>query len=128
MGALSQVSLDRPPVQPPNVMGQMGVPAEPAAQLGEQIRQAQQGMQPSQDRANPQGFMLMRAQAIVAVLDEMARASELFAPFANRMKQILDMGVGESLAGGPAAVPRERNLTGSAAPSEQMGPPPNFPG
>lgn len=55
---------------------------------------------------NPQDAMLAQAEAIKKVLDQMAKMNERFAPFANRMVEVMQAGLSEALAAeGTAAAP-----------------------
>lgn len=113
----SPLRLDTPPPPPPSVTAQQGAPGgagqDPMQSFAARMQQAQQG---GGAKPDPKGAMVARAQAIGSVLDEMSQMDRNFAPFADRMKQIMTDGLGAALSAGPSGDARE--IPGSARPPE----------
>src|SRR6202521_4760784 len=94
--ATSPMNLDSPPPPAPNVTGQMGGGPEAGVShmLADKSRERQ--VPPDMDainKANPQGAVLARVNALQKVLKELAGLSEQMAPFARRADEILQAGL-----------------------------------
>jgi len=87
--------MDRPPLPSPGVQSQMGMGQEAAPQSGgiSAIAQRKMAQGPAAGAPNPHGFLLARVDALKQVLNEIAGAEPIFAPFAQRAISILDTGV-----------------------------------
>jgi len=101
-----------PPPLPPEVAAQMGMPPE-------QVMASRIVPKPNQNpMAGPQGATLKQATAIESVLKDMSRMNPKFAPFADRMVNILKQGMVELTGGAtpdngtpsPMAVPGQSSL------------------
>jgi hypothetical protein len=96
--ASSGMSLDMPPPQPPDVTSQMG--ASPFSGVSSMLQQkAGQGGEQG-GGANPKGALLAQSEAVKKVVDQMAKMEPGFAPFADRIRSLLDAGVGAVTSGG----------------------------
>ena len=84
--------MDRPPLPGPDIQTQMGVPQPPSQEAGLSSIKPSQGPPPP-GAPNPNGFLLAQVDAIKKVLEQIATAEPLFAPFAQKALSILDTGV-----------------------------------
>src|ERR1700683_250557 len=119
----SAPTLSQPPPQPPNVTGQQGQSpyAGSAAMMQSKLQQGQGG------EVNPRGALLQMGDGIKKVLDQMAKMESAFAPFADRIRSLIDAGIGAINSGGPPGTqPKDRETTGaeSMKPDQSEG----FPG
>ena|ERR1700722_7440697 len=96
--ASSMPQLDQSPPQPPGVMSQMGAP-DPYSGVSQML--AQKNAPQGGGGANPKGALAAQAEAIKKVLDQMAKMETGFGPFADRIKSLLDAGIGTAMSGGP---------------------------
>ncbi len=101
--ASSFPNLDQPPPQPPDVAGPMGAgPGAPYGGVSSMLAQKQGGAEgggpPSQ--VNPKGALIAQSEAIKKVLDGMAKAEPGFGPFADRIRSLLDAGIGSVVSAG----------------------------
>jgi hypothetical protein len=109
--------MDRPPLPSPDIQAQMGTPQGPpppgAGISSIAQRNAAQGPAGAAGGPNPHGFLLAQVEAVKKVLDQIAGAEPIFAPFAQKAIQSLDTGVSavstapkapnpEAMGGGPA--------------------------
>jgi hypothetical protein len=54
--------------------------------------------------AQPQGALMAQSEAVKKVIDQMSKMEPSFGPFADRIKSLLDAGLGAVMsAGGPGA-------------------------
>jgi hypothetical protein len=95
--ASSMPQLDAPPPQPPDVSSQMGAGA-PFAGVSSMLQQ--KGDQGG-GGANPKGALQAQAEACKKVVDQMAKMEPGFGPFADRIKSLLDAGIGVISSAGP---------------------------
>ena len=97
----SSPMLDQAPPQPPDVTGQQG--ASPFAGVGSMLQKQGQGSPgdgpPGQP--NPRGALVTMSDAIKKVLDQMAKMESGFGPFSDRIKSLLDAGLGVVMSAGP---------------------------
>src|SRR5271168_4288818 len=109
--ASSMPTLDQTPPVPPDISGQMG--QSPYAGVSSMMQQQQQGAGGGQ--AHPQGALVAQSEAVKKVIDQMAKMEPGFGQFADRIKSLLDAGLGVVISGGPP---------GQSGPPEagQMGP------
>jgi len=120
--------MDRPPLPSPDIQSQMGVSQGPQ-QAGGLSAIAQRNTAPGPGAPpNPHGFLLARVDALKQVLEEIAAAEPIFAPFAQRAISILDTGVSAvstSPSPGPQGPPEGAALAaGGSPPPGGMGMPP----
>lgn len=120
-GSLGRPPLDMPPPPPTEVQSQMGMPQPPSPAAASLAPVAQRGMgAPAPGAPNPHGMIVAQAAAIRDVVAEMARNEPRFAPFAQKITQLLDTGV--------SAVSAPPGL-GGGQPGPMMSPPaPGGPG
>jgi hypothetical protein len=85
------MSLDRPPMPPPDITGQMGVPNPEAPQ--EQAGISSIAPQGQGGGVNPNGQLLAQTEAVKRVLEQIVRLNPIMAPFAQKCISILDSGV-----------------------------------
>jgi hypothetical protein len=90
--------MDRPPLPTPDIQSQMGIAQEaPQGPRGlsaiAEKRAAPGPMGRPAEAPNPHGFLLARADALKQVLEEMASAEPIFAPFAQRAISVIETGV-----------------------------------
>jgi hypothetical protein len=90
-GMMSRPPMDGPPPPPTEVQSQMGVPQPPAPEAAGLSGIVNKGGPPG--GANPHGFVMAQAAAIKDVLGEMAKNEPGFAPFSQRIIQLLDTAV-----------------------------------
>jgi len=105
-----------PPPQPPSVTGQQGAPLASVAQ-GIAARAAQGGGgTPGVDdqsknaidksyAAHPKGAFLAQTEILRKSLEQIGKTEEAFAPFAQRMIEIMRMGVDQVAKSNPDAGP-----------------------
>lgn len=85
------MAMDRPPMPPPDVTGQMGIPpTQPSSEPGLASMMPQQGEQQS---VNPNGELMAQTEAVKRVLEQMVRLNPTMAPFAQKCITILDTGL-----------------------------------
>jgi hypothetical protein len=98
---LPGVALDETPALPPNVTGQMGGGQEktPFSGVGAMLNK-QQPARPA-GGADPSGQIKNSAETITRVIDNMATMSPVGAPFAARIKEMLNQWVAEAAKAGP---------------------------
>jgi hypothetical protein len=85
------MSLDRPPIPPPEVTGQMGMPpTQPSPEAGLASMMPQGG---GQQAVNPNGELIAQTEAIKRVLEQIVRLNQTMAPFAQKCMEILDTGL-----------------------------------
>jgi hypothetical protein len=127
----SSPMLDQAPPQPPDVTGQQG--ASPFAGVGSMLQKQGQGSPgdgpPGQP--NPRGALVTMSDAIKKVLDQMAKMESGFSPFADRIRSLLDAGVGSIMSGGPPGSSSQGSAPAVMSPSQrpdQPGTSGSFPG
>lgn len=116
----SMPTLDQTPPPPPDVAGQTG--ASPYAGMGAMMQKKDQGPDGG-GGAHPQGALIAQGEAVKKVIDQMAKMESGFGPFADRIKSLIDAGVGSVTSGGSDSNPPGGAPSGPAAP-----PGPGFPG
>ena len=96
------LSFDETPKAPPEVSGQMGGETEkmPFSGVGKMMAD-----KPAPGGASPTGGLQAAGDAVEKVIDNMAQQAEVFAPYANRMKQILKAGLAEVAKAGVGGKP-----------------------
>lgn len=105
--------LDRPPMPPPEVTGQMGMaPSSPPAEPGlASMMPPGQAGQPG--AVDPNGELVAQIEAVKRVLEQIVRLNPIMAPFAQKCITILDTGLsavstsppsGQSPGGGIQAI------------------------
>ncbi len=101
MAAMLQVGA--PPPSPPEVTNQFGAYGAGASALRERMRGRADESVADTQAANPQGALMAQAEALKKVLDQMARQSPVFAPFASRAREVVQAGLEAALqaSGGP---------------------------
>jgi hypothetical protein len=128
--ASSFPQLDAPPPQPPGVTGQMGAGASPYAGASAALQKPQG----DQGGTNPRGALVTMSDAIKKVLDQMAKMENGFSPFADRIRSLLDAGVGSVMSSGPPGSSPDESKPQVMSPSQKPGemgaaaPGPGFPG
>jgi hypothetical protein len=89
--------MDRPPLPSPDIQSQMGMPQQtppPGGGLSAIVqRNAAQGPAGGVGIPNPHGFLLAQVEAVKRVLQQIAGAEPVFAPFAQKAISNLDTGV-----------------------------------
>lgn len=86
--------MDRPPLPAPDVQTQMGVPQAPPRGAGlSGLRPMEPGGGPAPGAPNPHGFLIAQVDAVKKVLEQIAGAEPVFAPFAQKALALLDTGV-----------------------------------
>lgn len=94
--ASSMPSLDQTPPQPPDITAQQGQsPYSGVSSMMQQQQGQQQGGAP-----DPKGALVAQSDAVKKVVDQMAKMEPAFAPFADRIKSLLDAGLGAAISGG----------------------------
>lgn len=137
MASRGMPRLDEPPPLPPRVGMQQGAvtPDVGVSQLlGERMRERRMPGEMSDALASgvsqPKGHLAAQAEAVTAVLKQMAKEDPGFAPFADRAINTIEQGLGKILSEArPGPMPREAEvgLGGSITPG--AGPPTaSFPG
>jgi hypothetical protein len=87
------MALDRPPMPPPEITGQMGQPpTQPPTEPGLASMMPQQG-QPQPGAVNPNGELVAQTEAVKRVLEQIVRLNPIMAPFAQKCISILDTGI-----------------------------------
>jgi hypothetical protein len=122
--------MDRPPLPSPDVQSQMGVPQPPPPGQGlSQLKPMSPEGSPAPGAPNPHGFLLAQVDAVKKVLDQIASAEPVFAPFAQKATQILDTGVSAVSTApggpgnpGPAGPGQEAQAQGAPSGSSQTPP------
>jgi hypothetical protein len=107
--ASSPMALGQAPPPPPDVSGQMG--AGPMGQI------AGQNMAPGSQNPNPHGQLLAQANAIQAVLEQMANQESGFAPFARQAMSAITNGVSAVSAAPSPSLPPELSGTPPGIPT-----------
>ena len=128
--ASGPVALDRPPMLPPDVGGQMGAGGggdNPLAGIGQMMAdKAKQGAGAPQ----PDGSLTAQADAVEKVVSQMSRMSDAFAPFGAKILDMLKTGIAEATragqGGGKQAPPP--GGPGAPPPPATAGAGPGFPG
>jgi hypothetical protein len=124
--------LDQAPPQPPDVTGQQG--QSPFSGVGAMLQKQGQGGPGAggpPGQPNPRGALVTMSDAIKKVLDQMAKMESGFSPFADRIRSLLDAGVGTVMSGGPPGSGSQSNAPSVMSPSqrpEQPGDSGSFPG
>jgi len=127
----SSPMLDQAPPQPPDVTGQQG--QSPFAGVGSMLQKQGQGAPGAgpPGQPNPRGALVTMSDAIKKVLDQMAKMESGFSPFADRIRSLLDAGVGSVMSGGPPGSGSQASQPSVMSPSqrpEQPGDSGGFPG
>ncbi len=87
-------ALDRPPMPPPDVTGQMGMaPTQPPNDPGISSIMPQQNGPVQPGAVDPNGELVAQTTAVKAVLEQIVRLNEIMAPFAQKCITILDTGL-----------------------------------
>ena len=112
--------MDRPPLPAPEIQSQMGVPQPPKEPGLSGVKpMAPQGA-PAPGAPNPHGFLMAQVDAVKKVLDQIAQAEPVFAPFAQKAISICETGVSAlssaPKAEGPGAGPTETGTGGPTPP------------
>ena len=97
--ASSMPTLDQTPPVPPELSGQMG--QSPYAGVSSMMKDQAQQQGGGGAQAHPQGALIAQSEAVKKVIDQMAKMEPGFGPFADRIKSILDAGLGVVVSGGP---------------------------
>lgn len=93
--------LDRPPMPPPEVTGQMGMePSQPPAEPGLASMMPPGGQQGAVD---PNGELVAQTEAVKRVLEQIVRLNPIMAPFAQKCITILDTGLSAVSTSPPSA-------------------------
>ena len=122
--ASSMPTLDQTPPVPPEVGAQMG--QSPYGGVSAMMQQKAQG---GGDQAHPQGSLIAQSDAVKKVIDQMARMEPGFGPFADRIKSLLDAGMGAVVSGGPPGQTQAQKPSIMGPNSMKPGPPQSgFPG
>lgn len=88
------MALDRPPMPPPEVTGQMGQPpTNPPTEPGLASMMPQQGQAPAPGAVDPNGEVVAQTEAVKRVLEQIVRLNPVMAPFAQKCITILDTGL-----------------------------------
>jgi hypothetical protein len=117
----SSPMLDAAPPQPPDVSGQQG--QSPFSGVGAMLQKQGQGGPGAGGGApggvNPRGALVTMSDAIKKVLDQMAKMESGFSPFADRIRSLLDAGVGSVMSGGPPGSGSQSNAPSVMSPSQR---------
>ena len=109
--------MDRPPLPSPDIQTQMGVPQPPPREAGLSSVKPMGGA-PAPGAPNPHGFLMAQVDAVKKVLEQIAGAEPIFAPFAQKALSILDTGVSAvgtaPKPGGPGETPTDGGPAGQA--------------
>ena len=113
--------MDRPPLPSPEIQSQMGVPQQPPSGVGlSGIKPMGPQEAPAPGAPNPHGFLMAQVDAVKKVLEQIAGAEPIFAPFAHKAIAIMDTGVSavstSPRPGGPGAGPTETGTGGPTPP------------
>lgn len=114
----SPMAIGQAPPQPPDITGQMGGGGQGPGAMG-QIASQQQGS----PTANPHGAIFASANAVQAVLEQMAGDEPVFAPFARQAISAITNGVTAVGSAPAAALPPELAGAPPGIPSGPQGPP-----
>jgi hypothetical protein len=88
------MALDRPPLPPPEVGGQMGIPpTPPPTQPGLASMMPPTAGQPAPGATDPNGEVVAQTEAVKRVLEQVVRLNPVMAPFAQKCITILDTGL-----------------------------------
>jgi len=98
-------TLDAPPPQPPDVTAQQG--SSPFSGVSSMLGQKSEQQNAAAGPPNPRGALITMKDAIGKVLDQMSKMESSFSPFADRIKALLDAGVGSVISGGPPGTQQE---------------------
>lgn len=110
--------MDRPPLPGPEIQSQMGVPQPPPPGAGLSGIQPMQQGGPAPGAPNPHGFLMAQVDAVKKVLQQIAGAEPVFAPFAEKAISLLDTGVSAvSTAPGGASPGSGPTETGTGGPT-----------
>ena len=111
--------MDRPPLPGPEVQSQMGVPQPPPREAGlSGIKPMGGPGGPAPGAPNPHGFLLAQVEAVKKVLEQIASAEPIFAPFAQKAVSIMDTGVSAVSTAPRPGVPQEAGQeAGTAGPT-----------
>jgi hypothetical protein len=115
--------MDQPPLPSPDIQSQMGVAQPPPPGQGLSQLQPSAGGKPAPGAPNPHGFLMSQIDAIKKLLEQMAQAEPVFAPFAQKMIQ-----VGETGVSAVSTAPQGQPGAGPGVESGTQGPPPPLPG
>jgi hypothetical protein len=118
------MGMDRPPLPSPDIQSQMGMPPEGPSEVGGlgAIARKNSAAGPQPGAPNPHGFLMAQVDAVKKVLEQIAGAEPVFAPFAQKAQSILDTGVAAvSSAPGGAAPPVEAGTAGPPPPPPGAG-------
>jgi hypothetical protein len=118
----SMPALDQTPPAPPDVSSQMG--GSPFSGVSAMMQQKSAGQQ-DDGQVNPKGSLITMSEAIKKVVDQMAKMEPSFAPFGDRIRSLLDAGVGAATSGSapdqkpPVMSPSQRpGEQGASAPGQ----------
>lgn len=126
MASSGMPSLDQTPPSPPELSGQQG--QSPYAGVSSMMQKQQQ---PGGGGApQPQGALVAQAEAVKKVIDQMAKMESGFGPFADRIKSLLDAGLGAVMSnGGGSGAQSPGGSAGPMGPDSMKPPAPGgFPG
>jgi hypothetical protein len=113
-------TLDQPPTQPPDVTGQQG--QSPYSGMSSMLQDKLGGQQQGgPGQVNPKGALLNMSEAVKKVLDQMAKMESGFGPFADRIRALLDAGIGAINAGGPGGAQNPGQISGPASAKPDQG-------
>jgi hypothetical protein len=99
--------LDRPPMPPPGIQGQMGVPQQAPPGLGGLAAQRPAGGPPgapAPGAPDQHGALVSQVEAVKKVLEQMGSNEPVMAPFAARATAILESGMA-AVRSAPSATP-----------------------
>ena len=127
-------TLDQTPPSPPDVSGQQG--QSPFAGVGQMLQQKQGGGGPPgaggpPGGVNPKGALLEMKNAVMKVIDQMVKMEDSGAPFADKIRALMDAWVGSVMSGdkGPAGQGQQPVQSPSQRPDQgQPGMGAGFPG
>lgn len=85
------MALGRPPMPPPEVTGQMGMPPSAPPPEAAGMTSVQAGPQPG--AVDPNGELVAQVEAVKRVLEQIVRLNPVMAPFAQKSISILDTGL-----------------------------------
>jgi hypothetical protein len=87
------MAMDRPPMPPPDISGQMGqAPTGPATEPG-LASMMPPGGTGQQGAVDPNGELVAQTEAVKRVLEQIVRLNPIMAPFAQKCITILDTGL-----------------------------------
>jgi hypothetical protein len=114
--------MDRPPLPGPDIQSQMGMPQEPPKEAGLSGIKPMGQEGPAPGAPNPHGFLMAQVDAVKKVLEQIASAEPVFAPFAQKAQSLLDTGVSAV-----SAAPKVGKAGPGPMESGTGGPPPPLP-